>query len=77
METAYLALMAGVAFAIVTSLFEVMKSISGKAKWEQDSQPQVIVERRTQNLPYVGVERRKTKVVEVDEAAVEKRRKVA
>jgi hypothetical protein len=70
-ETLYLVLMSGVAVAILVSMFEAIKAVSGKRVWEQPSQaaafiersaqslPYSGVERRTQSLPYVGVERRK------------------
>jgi len=57
-QTLYLVLMFGVAVLILAPMFEAIKAVSSKPIWEQTSQPGAFVERRAQNLPYVGVERR-------------------
>jgi hypothetical protein len=79
MQAVYLVLMFGVTVAILTSMFEAIKAVSSKPIWEQkSSQPAGFVERRQQNLPYVGVERRKANMArKVEAAPVEDERKVA
>jgi hypothetical protein len=81
-QTVYVVLMCGVTVAILATMLDAIKAVSSKPIWEQPSQLASFVERRTQNLPYVGVERRKGKMAEkVDVATtgtmVEKQRKVA
>lgn len=84
MEALYLVLMSGVAVAILVSMFEAIKAVSGKPAWEQHSQVAAFMERqaqdlsyagaerRTQSLPYVGVERRKAnRTKKVDVAATD------
>ena len=58
MEALYLVLMSGVAVAILVSMFEAIKAVSGKPVWEQHSQVAAFLERQVQDLPYAGVERR-------------------
>ena len=58
MEALYLVLMSGVAVAILVSMFEAIKAVSGKPVWEQSSQVAAFMERLAQNLPYAGAERR-------------------
>ena len=58
MEALYLVLMSGVAVAILVSMFEAIKAVSGKPVWEQSSQVAAFLERQVQDLPYAGVERR-------------------
>ena len=82
METLYVVLMCGVTVAILATLLDAIKAVSSKPIWEQPSQPAAFVERRTQDLPYVGVERRKAKRAEQEDVAttsttVETQRKVA
>jgi hypothetical protein len=82
METLYLVLMLGVTLAILATMFEAIKAVSSKPIWERTSQQPAFVERRKQNLPYVGVERRKANRAAKagaagTGAAVEKERKVA
>jgi hypothetical protein len=57
-EALYLVLMSGVAVAILVSMFEAIKAVSGKPVWEQSSQVAAFLERQVQDLPYAGVERR-------------------
>jgi hypothetical protein len=57
-EALYLVLMSGVAVAILVSMFEAIKAVSGKPVWEQPSQVAAFMERQAQDLPYAGVERR-------------------
>lgn len=84
MEALYLVLMSGVAVAILVSMFEAIKAVSGRPVWEQSSQVAAFMERqaqnlsyagaerRTQSLPYVGVERRKAnRTKKVDVAATD------
>ena len=82
METLYVVLMCGVTVAILATLLDAIKAVSSKPIWEQPSQLAAFVERRTQDLPYVGVERRKAKRAEQEAVAttsttVETQRKVA
>lgn len=74
--------MSGLAMTIVATVFDAVKVVSGKPIWEQTSHPTAFVERCKQNLPYVGVERRranmtKTADVETNAAIVQRRRKAA
>jgi hypothetical protein len=81
-QTIYLLLMSGVTVVILATMFDAIKAVSSKPIWEQTSPLAALVERRTQSLPYVGVERRKANIAEkVDVATtttvVEQPRKVA
>jgi hypothetical protein len=74
--------MSGVTLAILATMLEAIKAVSSKPIWELTSQPAAFVERRTQSLPYVGVERRKANMAETVDAAttrttLEEQRKVA
>ncbi len=68
MQSLYLILMSGVSLAILVSLVEAVRAVSSKRGWEPLGQRPMFVERRTQSLPYVGVERRKDNHV-IPEAA--------
>jgi len=73
-ETIYVMLMCGVALAIVATVVDAIASVHRKAVWAVSSPTVAFVERRTQNLPYVGIERRKANRVEKEsrpEPAVE------
>jgi hypothetical protein len=81
-EALYLVLMFGVTVAILATMIEAIKAVSKKPIWEQTSQRVAFVERRKQNLPYVGVERRKANLpgkvdASTDATTVEEQRKVA
>jgi|GEM_PF-4916157 len=64
METLYVVLMFGVTLSILGTLAEAIRAVRSKPIWEQNAIPVAFVERRTQNLPYVGVERRQSKVTQ-------------
>ena len=59
MEAIYVMLMCGVALAIVATVVDAISAVHRKAVWMESSPAVAFVERRTQNLPYVGIERRK------------------
>jgi hypothetical protein len=74
----YLIALAGVAVAIVWLLADAVLSVSRKPRWETLASRRLhlvqTVERRSQNLPFVGAERRKAAQ---DEAAEEQEQRAA
>jgi hypothetical protein len=63
----YLAALVGVGIAIVFSLAEAVLSVSRPAEWKRNPQEAFVQlvkseERRTQQLPFVGTERRQTAI---------------
>ena len=82
MEILDLVLMSGLAVTIVATVFDAVKAVSSEPIWEQASQAAAFVERRRQNLPYVGVERRKANTAraadtETNPAIDQRRRRAA
>jgi len=80
MEALYVVSMLGVTLAIFATMAEAIRAVRSKPIWEQIAVPAAFVERRTQSLPYVGVERRKspaTQSVEQPLVAQTRERKAA
>ena len=62
MSLIYLAALIAVSAAVITGLAEALWSVSQRPAWSQPTRALTLVrpqERRTQNLPFVGVERRR------------------
>jgi len=75
-------LMSGLAVTIVATVFDAVKGVSSTPIWEQTLKPAAFVERRKQNLPYIGAERRRANMTKTAEVAtiaavVQRRRKAA
>ncbi len=69
MDFIYLLLLSGVALAVFSALFEAIAALNRKPSWEQpaaatQATPQLelvaTVDRRKQQLPYVGEDRRRS-----------------
>jgi hypothetical protein len=75
MSALYIAMYAGVATAIVVTLVDAVRSVTIRPTWARSSTG--FVERRQQNLPYVGVERRQAKRADETSVLVEQVTKAA
>ena len=70
MDFIYLLLLAGVALAVFSALFEAIAALNRKPSWEQPAEattgaaPQLelvaTIDRRKQQMPYVGEDRRRS-----------------
>ena len=67
MSALYLVLLVGVCVVILGVLYEAVASVSRKPRWHVERRPVMTVvhtvERRVQSLPFVGADRRKSKVL--------------
>lgn len=67
MSSLYLAMLCGVAIALLWAIADAVLSVSRKPDWSIPKRPLALVEtveRRSQSLPFVGGERRQDRAAE-------------
>jgi hypothetical protein len=75
MSALYIAMYAGVAAVIIATMVDAIRSVTSRPTWAKSSTG--FVERRKQNLPYVGVERRQAERADETSVLVEQVEKAA